>query len=116
MARLQWRFPITRPHAGVPLLISTGVLVWGQDDLRLAIGRAGFWDHRGGTEFTTATNFQQLRRLEAGDETAITEILAFLAVWRDRPHKCRAVIDLTPPRGVRLLQADLDHEAGSSLC
>ena len=118
MQRLQWRFPIRRPHAGVPLADGrTGLLVWGETDVRITIGRAGFWDHRGGTAFASATDFPTLRRhLEAGDEAAIRDIFgqgggifSYTA-----PHQVSGGrLVLTPPRGVRLLQGEIDHESGT---
>lgn len=70
---LTWDFPLPRPHCGVPLGNGVqGVLVWGEDALCLTIGRAGFWDHRGGNEFSPGTTYRQVRRLlEAGDEEGL---------------------------------------------
>jgi hypothetical protein len=50
---LSWSFPLPRPHCGIALGNGTqGVLVWGDEFLCLTVARAGFWDHRGGKEFT----------------------------------------------------------------
>ncbi|MFW5752842.1 MAG: glycosyl hydrolase family 95 catalytic domain-containing protein [Planctomycetota bacterium] len=71
---LTWTFPIARPHAG-PLLGNgvQGVMVWGVDGaVSLTVGRAGFWDHRGGNDFTARTTYAQVRQLlEAGDEQGL---------------------------------------------
>jgi hypothetical protein len=118
MQRLQWRFPIRRPHAGVPLADGrTGLLVWGETDVRITIGRAGFWDHRGGTAFASATDFATLRALlEAGDQAAIQDIFGKPGgiYGYTSPHQVSGGrLVLTPPRGVRLLQGEIDHESGT---
>src|SRR5919199_472355 len=71
---LVWHFLINRPHAGILLGNGTqGLMVWGGGrQLNITIGRAGFWDHRGGNEFSTKTTFQDVKRLlQAGDEAGI---------------------------------------------
>ncbi len=75
---LVWHFPLPRPHTGVPLGNGNqGVLVWGEDSLLLTVSRAGFWDHRGGNEFTTRATFAKVRAcLEADDETGINALFA----------------------------------------
>lgn len=78
MARkpLLWDFPITRPHTGILLGNGTqGLLIWGSDrTLKITVGRAGFWDHRGGNEFSARTTFQDVKRLlQAGDEGGINK-------------------------------------------
>jgi hypothetical protein len=76
---LTWTFPIRRPHAGVLLGNGTqGLMVWGEGrTLKITIGRAGFWDHRGGNEFATRTTYQDVKRLlQAGDEEGIKAAFA----------------------------------------
>lgn len=55
-----------------------GLMVWGGGrQLNVTIGRAGFWDHRGGTEFSTKTTFADVKRmLQAGDEAGIKKAFA----------------------------------------
>lgn len=71
---LTWTFPLPRTHTGVLQGNGRlGAMIWGADNvLRITLGRADFWDHRGGTPFTDAMSYQNIRRmLEAGDEAAI---------------------------------------------
>lgn len=71
---LLWNFPIGRPHAGVLLANGTqGLMVWGRDNqLNITIGRAGFWDHRGGNAFSARTTFGDVKKyLESNDEQAL---------------------------------------------
>jgi hypothetical protein len=47
----------------------TGVLVWGGgDELRLTVGRADLWDHRGGYPWTNAQSYSNIVRLWRTDE------------------------------------------------
>jgi hypothetical protein len=53
------------------------VLVWGDDFLCLTVARAGFWDHRGGKEFSTSATFSKVRTLlEANDEKGIKKLFS----------------------------------------
>ncbi|TAE33563.1 MAG: hypothetical protein EAZ91_02835 [Cytophagales bacterium] len=76
---LIWHFPITRPHTGILLGNGTqGLMVWGEGrTLNITIARAGFWDHRGGNEFTAKTTYQDVKRLlQAGDYKGIRQAFA----------------------------------------
>ena len=58
-----WRFPLPRTHTGA--LIGNGVqglMVWGvENQLNITIGRAGFWDRRGGKDFLKNITYKQVR-------------------------------------------------------
>ena len=76
---LTWNFPINRPHAGLLLGNGTqGLMVWGSgSQLIITVGRAGFWDHRGGNDFATRITYAELEKLlQAGDEAAIKRAFA----------------------------------------
>ena len=48
MRRMEWAFPLPRPHAGIALGNGLlGALVWGRESIRVTLNRADFWDHRG---------------------------------------------------------------------
>lgn len=71
---LTWTFPLPRTHTGVLQgNARLGAMIWGGENvLRITLGRADFWDHRGGTPFTDAMSYRNIRRmLEAGDEAGI---------------------------------------------
>jgi alpha-L-fucosidase 2 len=76
---LVWHFPISRPHAGILLGNGTqGLMVWGADrTLNITVGRAGFWDHRGGNDFTAKTTYQDVKKLlQAGNYAGIKTAFA----------------------------------------
>jgi len=71
---LTWNFPLNRTHTGMLLGNGTqGLMIWGKDNqLNITIGRAGFWDHRGGNEFSARTTYQDVKKLlEAKDEAGL---------------------------------------------
>ena len=76
---LRWDFPLPRPHTGV--LIGNGVqglMIWGEDNqLNITVGRAGFWDRRGGNDFSSSTTYQEVEALlEADNEEGILKAFA----------------------------------------
>ncbi len=115
---LEWPFPIRRPHAG-PLLGNgvQGIMVWGEDALVLTVGRAGFWDHRGGNPFTTRATYAQLRAwLEADDRGALERFAGTEAADDGRPSRPYQIgggrLKLPMPEGWRLETAVLHPAAG----
>ena len=62
---LEWEFPLKRTHTGI--LLGNGIqglMVWGfGNQLNITLGRAGFWDHRGGNEFASKTTYDKVRDL-----------------------------------------------------
>ena len=118
---LTWHFPILRPHAGVLLGNGTqGLMIWGEGNtLKITIGRAGFWDHRGGNEFSTRTTFQDVKRmLLAGDEKGITA--AFAVPEKEgkpnlgQPHQIGGGrLEIALPNDWQLQRAVLDMATGT---
>ena len=80
MARTyDWHFPLPRTHTG--MLQGNGVMgtmIWGGGGvLNVTIGRADFWDHRGGMEWTETMSFQRIRKcLDAGDSERLAALFA----------------------------------------
>ncbi len=61
---LEWSFPLARPHCGVALGNGAfGVLVWGDDELRLTVSRNDVWDHRHGVVIPEGIDYQTLLKL-----------------------------------------------------
>lgn len=115
-----WRWPLLRTHTGVPLGNGRlGVLVWGEaGTLRLTLGLADLWDHRGGKPWDEGMTFAALRAvLEAGDEAGLREKFELPAVGRpDWPTRPTVLplgrVDLHFPDGWRVEEGDLDFATG----
>jgi alpha-L-fucosidase 2 len=117
---LRWEFPLLRPHAG--MLLGNGVqglLVWGREgQLNITIGRAGFWDRRGGNAFSTRTTFQDVRRmLEAKDETGLKkafEVADKADKGLNHPQQLGGGrLELTLPAGWLFRYGDLNTSTGT---
>ncbi len=117
---LDWTFPLPRTHTGVPLGNGrTGLIVWGGGStLRITVGRADLWDHRGGMPWTERQNYHDIRaRLEANDEAGIRDLFRpETARTPGQPAKPSVLplgrIDLTLVEGWELTSARLVLEAG----
>lgn len=117
---LDWTFPLPRPHTG--MLLGNGIqglMVWGDSNtLVITVGRAGFWDRRGGNNFSTRTNYQQVKQLlQAGDDEGLKAAFGTEEGNRNwdalRPHQVgggRLVVTL--PAGLRLTKGNIDLDFG----
>ena len=92
-ATLSWDFPLPRTHTGILLGNGTqGLMVWGKSTLNITIGRAGFWDHRGGNPFETRATFPIVRRLlEQNDEAGIRSLFGGTAISPASPDHPRQI-------------------------
>ena len=113
-----WTFPRPRVHEGLPFANGVaGMLVWGEGNtLRVTIGRADLWDHRGGMPWTPAQNFRDLRAaLEKGDERRVNALFSYSDPAPGQPKQPFTVpigtiaLDLGP---WHLVSASLDIERG----
>ena len=71
---LLWQFPLPRTHTGA--LIGNGVqglMIWGGgNQLNITIGRAGFWDRRGGKDFLKNVTYEEVKKfLHSGNENGL---------------------------------------------
>ena len=110
-APLIWYFPLKRPHAGVALGNGVqGLLVWGEETLRLTVARAGFWDHRNGQDIPPGTTFACVRRaLESEDDAALAALFPKRASGAPFPQQFGGGrLELAFPDGLRPLAATLD--------
>ena len=111
-------FPMPRTHTGVLLgNARLGAMVWGQENiLRITLGRADLWDHRGGLHWTDNQAYDKIRDcLERNDAE---EIARLFAVDSDPKLPCNPSVmpigryNLVFPEDVRVKTADLDlHKA-----
>jgi len=91
---LDWQFPLKRTHTG--MLLGNGVqglMIWGYENkLNITIGRAGFWDHRGGNDFSSRTTFQDVKEmLYSGDGAALKDAFAYPEREENYPNRPQQV-------------------------
>jgi hypothetical protein len=117
---LLWQFPLPRTHAGA--LIGNGVqglMIWGSgNQLNVTIGRAGFWDRRGGNDIFKNTTYEQVRDLlYAGDEDGLRTVFGMDVEPEPgkpgRPHQIGGGrLEIVLPEGWVLMQGVLDLNYG----
>ncbi len=112
---LRWDFPMPRPHTGV--LMGNGVqglMIWGEDDqLKITVGRSGFWDRRGGNDFSSSTTYQEVETLlKANDEEGILKAFAGPEKPEGTPPRPFQIgggrLEVRMPKGWRLATGDLN--------
>ncbi len=115
---LTWFFPINRTHAG--MLLGNGVqglMVWGDSTLNITVGRAGFWDHRGGNDFASRASFDTVKKLVAlKDEGTLRKLFSNVAPQGqpDRPqHFSAGVWKIRLPKAYRLSKGLLNLSNGN---
>jgi len=112
-----WQLPLDRTHNGIPLANGIqGLMVWGTDALHITIGRAGFWDHRGGNPFLNKTTYREVKSLlQAGDEAGLLSVFGKNTSSGDpaRPHQIGGGQLVLPfPAGWKVRAAELDMATG----
>ena len=117
---LVWRFPLPRTHTGA--LIGNGVqglMIWGKDNqLNVTIGRAGFWDRRGGKDFLKNTTYKQVKSyLYAKNEGALRKAFGMDVQPEpgvpSRPHQIGGGrLEIEMPEGWQLTTGVLDLNYG----
>ncbi len=120
---IKWEFPLLRPHTGMMFGNGTsGLLVWGEgEQLRITIGRADFWDHRGGMSWTEKQNYTRIRScLERNDADGIAEIFSCdtekVPGMPERPSVVPVGrMDLQLPPGALLCRGELELRSGSGM-
>jgi hypothetical protein len=73
----EWEFPLPRTHTGMLQGNAVlGTMIWGEGGvLRVTVGRADFWDRRGGIRWNAEMNFATIRAcLERGDQDTLWRI------------------------------------------
>ena len=116
---IDWQFPLPRTHTGALLGNATfGAMIWGQSrTLRITLGRADLWDHRGGMTWTKKHSFKNIRRLlESGDEKGMLRLFEEPRAPDGSPSRPSIVplgrIDLELARPLTLRGARLDLGTG----
>ncbi|NPV09289.1 MAG: hypothetical protein HPY83_15185 [Anaerolineae bacterium] len=114
-----WQFPLPRTHTGVLQGNGTlGVMTWGEGNvLRLTLGRADFWDHRGGMPWREGMSYAAIRSLlEKGDEEGLRRLFERTDPRPGEPQRPSVLpigrVGLVLRSDLTLHQATLDMETG----
>jgi alpha-L-fucosidase 2 len=119
--KMIWEFPLPRVHTGILLGNGTqGLMVWGKDNiLNITVGRAGFWDHRGGNDFATRITYPELKRLLENNQTdSITKAFEIPKTKNEKPNFGHPQqigggrIEITMPQGWKLIKGELNIDKG----
>ncbi|MFG0249942.1 MAG: hypothetical protein ACF8OB_13720, partial [Phycisphaeraceae bacterium JB051] len=120
LSTVHWEFPLPRTHTGLLLgNATTGLMIWGQDNLlKITIGRADLWDHRGGMCWTASQNFADIRKhLEANDEASLHAL--FVTDTQNQPgqpHRPSVIpvgrVDIQLSDDCKLISGKLDLATG----
>jgi len=115
----EWRFPLPRTHTGMLQGNGTiGAMIWGEANvLKITIGRADFWDHRGGKPWTEGMSYDNIRRLlEAGDEEGLRALFEEPALAPGEPRRPSVLplgrIEVVLPPRFHLDRGQLDLGTG----
>lgn len=116
----EFPFPLTRPHAGVPLGNgSFGALVWGHDSLiNITVSRNDFWDHRNGQYLiNNGISYQKVvEAYNAGDFEAVTALYETCREVNDFAESSTLLpcgrFEITLKKGEKLDRAVLDIRHG----
>jgi alpha-L-fucosidase 2 len=111
---LRFDFPLDRPHAGIALANgSLGLLVWGRGpQLNLTVGRTGFWDRRGATDFRRMSFEIMKQLLHSGNEMQVRQAFSAqpgVAELSPQQLPCGR-IEVTLPANVALSHARFDAD------
>ena len=115
-----WSFPLPRTHTG--MLLGNGVLgamVWGERNiLRITLGRADYWDHRGGMPWTERQSYANIRSaLAGGDEQRLRELFEQTPSQAGDPARPSILpigrLEFDLGRGARLIAGVLDLGRGA---
>ena len=86
----KWDFPLPRTHTGMLQGNAVlGAMIWGAGGvLRVTVGRADWWDHRGGLHWDERQSYANIRRcLEAGDDLGVRELFEQIKPDPGRPRR-----------------------------
>jgi len=118
----RWYFPLQRTHTGMLQGNGVmGVMIWGDGgELRITIGRADLWDHRGGMPWTEKMSFANIRaRLEADDEPGLRALFEQTANGEGEPARPSVIpigrVDIDFGAGSELTAGDLDFQTGKAV-
>ncbi|HEY0056333.1 MAG TPA: hypothetical protein VGB63_13335 [Pedobacter sp.] len=114
---LKWDFPINRTHAGMLLGNGRqGLMVWGKDTLHITVAHAGFWDRRGGNNFTERVNYEQFKKLvQKKDEASLKRLFSNASDngLSINPQQLSAgLVKIAFPKNYKLQSGDVNLQKG----
>jgi len=122
MRTITWDFPLPRTHTGILQGNGTmGAMIWGEGSvLRVTIGRADFWDHRGGMPWTEKMSYANIRAcLEAADEQGLRDLFEQTQNAEDEPRRPSVIpigrIEVDFGEGAELVEGHLDLGSGKAV-
>lgn len=114
-----WTFPLPRTHTGIPQGNATlGALCWGEANvLKITLGRADFWDHRGGLPWNERMTYAALSDLLARkDQEGLDSLFQNVSPPPGQPRRPSVLplgrLELHFPDGWRLTRGSLDLSNG----
>ncbi|MBB6735720.1 glycosyl hydrolase family 95 catalytic domain-containing protein [Cohnella zeiphila] len=118
---IAWPLETKHCHHGMPLSNGVlGALIWFDDErtVRLTINRADYWDHRGGTIWTEACNYANLKELlQNGDFEGARSLFPSTVLNGKEKRPTRLAlgrVDLTLAAGARIEAAALHLREGEA--
>ncbi len=114
----EWNFPLPRTHTGMLQGNGTfGTMIWGAGSvLCITIGRADFWDHRGGMSWREIAENMPRASLHGQAGNEIIGLWDGLALEESHPHHSHLagivpfdVFPLADPRWQGILTRSLDN-------
>lgn len=118
--KYEWEFPLPRTHTGMLQGNGTlGLMIWGEGSiLRLTLGRADLWDHRGGLQWTEKQSYANIRDcLERNDEARMRELFEDAERPAAEPRRPSIIpvgrVELDFGRGTELTTGTLDTGDGT---
>ena len=116
----EWEFPLPRTHTGMLQGNGTlGLMIWGECSvLRLTLGRADLWDHRGGLPWTEKQSYANIRDcLEGHDEARLRQLFEDTERPEGVPRRPSVIpvgrLELDFGRGTELATGSLDTADGT---
>ena len=116
----RWEFPLPHVHTGLLMGNATmGLMIWGQDNLlKVTLGRADLWDHRGGMQWTAKQNYADIsKHLIANDEASLRSLFVTDSEKQaGQPQRPSIIpvgrVDLQLADDVKLLAGAIDLSTG----
>jgi len=98
-----------------------GIIIWGYNNqLNITVGRAGFWDHRGGNDFASRTTYQEVKQLLYDrNEDGLRKVFTVPSTKKNDPPRPQQIgggrLEIHFPEGYNMDYATLILDNGTAL-